>query len=76
MPCQSGLCWKAPIASPGLCEDVIATAERLHHWAWQAAQQPLGSPGLTVTSARQAAETSTVTSHNCAIVASTLARPH
>jgi hypothetical protein len=52
---------------------VIATAERLRHLAWQAAQQPPGSRGLTVTSARQAAETSTVTSHNCAIMASSLA---
>ena len=58
---------------PGLCEGVIATAERLRHLAWHAAQQPPGSPGLTVTSARQAAETSTVTSHNCALIARTLA---
>jgi hypothetical protein len=57
---------------PGLCEGVIATAERLRHLAWNAAQQPPGSPGLTVTSARQAAETSTVTSHNCALIARTL----
>jgi hypothetical protein len=56
-----------------LCEGVIATAERLRHLAWQSAQQPPGSPGLTVTSARQAAETSTVTSHNCAIIARVLA---
>jgi hypothetical protein len=58
---------------PGLCEGVIATAERLRHLAWQSTQQPPGSPGLTMTSARQAAETSTVTSHNCAIVARVLA---
>ena len=58
---------------PGLCEGVIATAERLRHLAWHAAQQPPGSPGLTVTSARQAAETSTVTSHNCALIARALA---
>ena len=58
---------------PDLCEGVIATAERLRHLAWHAAQQPPGSPGLTVTSARQAAETSTVTSHNCALIASALA---
>ena len=57
---------------PGLCAGVIATAERLRHLAWHAAQQPPGSPGLTVTSARQAAETSTVTSHNCALIASAL----
>ena len=52
---------------------MIATAERLRHLAWHAAQQPPGSPGLTVTSARQAAETSTVTSHNCALIARALA---
>src|SRR5207248_251173 len=43
------------------------------HLAWQCAQQLPESPGLTVTSARQAAETSTVTSHNCAIIARALA---
>jgi hypothetical protein len=58
---------------PGLCEVVIVTAERLRHLAWHAAQQPPGSPGLTVTSARQIAETSTVTSHNCALIARALA---
>ena len=58
---------------PGLCEGVIATAERLRHLAWHAAQQPPRSPGLTVTSGRQAAETSTVTSHNCALIARALA---
>jgi hypothetical protein len=58
---------------PGLCEGVIATAERLRHLAWHAAEQSPGSPGLTVTSARQAAETSTVTAHNCALIARTLA---
>ena len=52
---------------------MIATAERLRHLAWHAAQQPPGSPGLTMTSARQAAETSTVTSHNCALIARALA---
>jgi hypothetical protein len=58
---------------PDLCEGVIATAERLRHLAWHTAQQLPGSPGLTVTSARQAAETSTVTSHHCALIASALA---
>jgi hypothetical protein len=61
---------------PGLCEGVIATAERLRHLAWHAAQQPPRSPGLTVTSARQAAETSTVSSHNCALIARALAGSH
>jgi hypothetical protein len=58
---------------PGLCDGVITTAERLRHLAWQAAQQPPWSPGLTVTSLRQAAEASTVTSHHCALLAKTLA---
>src|SRR5262249_53659352 len=58
---------------PGLCDGVITTAERLRHFAWQAAQQPPWSPGLTVTSLRQAAEASTVTSHHCALLAKTLA---
>jgi hypothetical protein len=52
---------------------VIATAERLRHLAWQAAQQSPWSPELTVTSMRQAAETSTVTSHHCALLARALA---
>jgi len=58
---------------PGLCNGVITTAERLRHLAWQSTQQPPGSPRLTVTSLRQAAETTTVTSHNCAILAAALA---
>jgi hypothetical protein len=64
---------EGPETVPGLCDGVIATAERLRHLAWHAAQQPPGSPGLTVTSARQTAEASTVTSHNCVLVARTLA---
>jgi hypothetical protein len=58
---------------PGLCDGVITTAERLRHFAWQAGQQPPWSPGLTVTSLRQVAEASTVTSHHCALLAKTLA---
>ena len=57
----------------GLCDAVIATTERARYLAWQSTGQPPGSPDLTVTSMRQIAETSMVTSHNCAIVARTLA---
>jgi hypothetical protein len=57
---------------PGLCDGVIATAERLRHLTWQAAQQPPWSPDLTSASIRQAAETSTLTSHHCALLAHTL----
>src|SRR5262249_31886207 len=54
---------EAPESAPALCEGVTATADRLRPRAWHAPQQPSRSPGLPVTSARQAAETSTVTSH-------------
>jgi hypothetical protein len=57
---------------PGLCDSVITTAERLRHLAWQIAQQPPWVPALTVTSLRQAAETSTLTSHHCALLATAL----
>ncbi len=58
---------------PGLYDGVIATAERLRHLAWQTTSQPPWSPGLTVTSLREVAEASTVTSHHCALLAETLA---
>jgi hypothetical protein len=59
--------------TPGLCDGVITTAERLRHLAWQSAQQPPWAPALTVTSLRQAAETSALTSHHCALLADSLA---
>jgi hypothetical protein len=58
---------------PGLCDGVITTAERLRHLAWQSAQQPPWTPALTVTSLRQAAEASALTSHHCAVLADSLA---
>ena len=58
---------------PGLCDAVSTTAERLRHLAWHSAQQPPWSPGLTITSLRQAAETSTLTSHHCALLHGLLA---
>jgi len=58
---------------PGLCDGVITTAERLRHLAWHSAHQPPWSPGLTITSLRQAAETSTLTSHHCALLGGLLA---
>jgi hypothetical protein len=57
---------------PGLCDGVITTAERLRYLAWQTAQQPPWTPALTVTSLRQAAETSTLTSHHCVLLAQSL----
>jgi hypothetical protein len=57
----------------GLCDAVITTAARLRHLAWHSAQQPSWSPGLTITSLRQAAETSTLTSHHCALLNGLLA---
>jgi len=58
---------------PGLCDGVSTTAERLRHLAWRSAQQPPWTPALTVTSLRQAAETSALTSHHCALLAESLA---
>jgi hypothetical protein len=57
----------------GLCDGVIATAERARYLAWHATSQAASSPELTITSMRQIAETSMVTSHNCATLADTLA---
>jgi hypothetical protein len=58
--------------TPSLCDGVIITAERLRHLAWQAAQQPPWAPAFTVTSLRQAAETSALTSHHSVLLADTL----
>jgi hypothetical protein len=56
-----------------LCAGVIATAERARHLAWQTTHRQPWSPALTVTSARQIAETATVTSHHIDLLATTLA---
>jgi hypothetical protein len=58
----------------GLCDGVTATAERARHLAWHTTRRPPGSPALTVTSLRHIAETATVTSHHCALLATTLTR--
>jgi hypothetical protein len=60
-------------AIPALCDAVTITAERLRHLTWHTARQPPWSPGLTITSLRQAAETSTLTSHHCALLTGLLA---
>ena len=51
----------------------MISAERIRHLAWAAVQQAPWSPGMTATSLRQVALTSTVTSHNCEISVHTLA---
>ena len=56
-----------------LCQAAITSAERIRHLAWASAQQAPWSPGMTATSLRQVALTSTVTSHNCEILLHTLA---
>ncbi len=56
-----------------LCEGAITSAEWVRHLAWVAAQDAPWSPGLSTGSLRQAARTSTVTSHNCHILLGTLA---
>jgi hypothetical protein len=56
-----------------LCDGAIASAERVRHLAWVSAEQAPWSPHMTVTSLRQVAEASTVTSHNCALALKALA---
>ena len=56
----------------GLCDGVTATAERARHLAWHTTRRQPWSPALTITSLRQIAETNTVTSHHCALLATTL----
>jgi hypothetical protein len=59
-----------PRPSSARATGVTATAERARHTT----RQPPGSPALTVTSLRHIAETATVTSHHCALLATTLTR--
>jgi hypothetical protein len=56
----------------GLCDGVTATAERTRHLAWHTTRRQPWSPALTITSLRHIAETATVTSHHCALLATTL----
>jgi hypothetical protein len=57
----------------GLCEGVIATAERARHAAWLSASEPGWSPAVTATSLRWVPAASTVTSHHCEILLRSLA---
>lgn len=56
-----------------LCEGTVTIAERVRHHAWTQATRPPWSPGLTVTSMRQVASTSMVTSHHCEMLLQSLA---
>jgi hypothetical protein len=56
-----------------LCEGAINSAERVRHHAWAQATRAPWSPGLTVTSLRQVAATSMVTSHHCEMLLRSLA---
>jgi hypothetical protein len=55
-----------------LCDGAIASAERVRHLAWLAADHVPASRNVTVASLRQIAENSTVTCHNCATLLDTL----
>jgi hypothetical protein len=57
----------------GLCDGVIAAAERARHAAWASATVPPGSPAVTVSSWRRVAAASTLTGHHCEILLRSLA---
>lgn len=57
----------------GLCEGVMATAERARYAAWLSASEPAWSPAVTATSLRRVAAAGTVTSHHCEILLRSLA---
>jgi hypothetical protein len=56
-----------------LCEGTAATAQRLRHLAWDAAEQARWASEMSVTSMYQVAADNTVTSHNCEVLLRTLA---
>ncbi len=58
---------------PGLCAGIISTAERIRYAAPIPPNQAIWDPGLTITSLRQVAATSTVTAHHCHILLRSLA---
>ena len=58
---------------PELCRAVIITAERARQAAWKAATLDARSTAISVTSWQRIAAASTVTSHNCHLLWSTLA---
>jgi hypothetical protein len=60
-------------AIPQLCQVVISTAERARHAAWDAAGVEPLSACLSVTSWHRIAAASTVTSHHCHVLWTTLA---
>ena len=57
----------------GLCTGVISSAERVRHLAWETSSRPASSAGLTISSLRRVAATSTLTSHHCEILLHALA---
>jgi hypothetical protein len=52
---------------PSLCGGAITSASRLRRAAWQSASEP-SSSSVTITSLRQIAAASTVTSHHCELL--------
>jgi hypothetical protein len=52
---------------------LASIAERVRHLAWASAHEASRLPGVTAVSLRQVAEASTVTSHHCRLLLSTLA---
>jgi hypothetical protein len=71
LPPRQALRSGEPVAA--LCEGAISSAERVRHLAWLAAEHTPASRNVTTASLRQIAETSTVTSHNCAALLDVLA---
>ena len=60
-------------AVPDICEAVVSAAERARYAAWHAAAMSYDSPSISVTSWHRIAAASTVTSHHCFVLWSTLA---
>ncbi len=60
-----------PVTS--LCEGVIDAADRTRHAAWASGAVPPRSPAITISSLRQVAAASTLTSHHCEILLRSLA---
>jgi len=60
-----------PVTS--LCEGVIDAADRARHSAWASGAVPPRSPAITISSLRQVATASALTSHHCEILFRSLA---
>ncbi len=56
-----------------LCEGVIDAADRARHSAWASGAVPPRSPAITISSLRQVATASALTSHHCEILFRSLA---